>query len=161
MTDASPRIAIRDFAKAAPGVIPAMTELAKAIDASGLDKSLGELLKIRASQINGCAYCLQYHLLVAHKLDIPAIKIDLVAAWHDSPVYTPRERAALAWTEVLTAMSTRPDTDSAYQALQEQFSPTEIANLTTAIAQINAWNRIAGSLHFAPDIPATHTAPST
>ena len=121
---------------------------------SGLDKSLTELIKLRASQINGCAYCIQYHLNVARGVGVVPAKLDLVAAWREAGTYDARERAALAWTEALTRMAERPVCDAVYAELQVQFSETEIAFLTSAIGAINAWNRIAGALQFAPPVPS-------
>ncbi|MGM9516228.1 carboxymuconolactone decarboxylase family protein [Roseateles sp. DB2] len=145
-----PRLDWAAFEKDAGGVVLALRELGRAVDASGLDKGLSELLKVRVSQINGCAFCLQYHLNLGRKLGLPALQLDQLACWSDSPAFAPRERAALAWAEVLTLQASRPDTDAAYAALQVQFSAAEIANLTAAIGHINAWNRIAGGLRFTP-----------
>jgi AhpD family alkylhydroperoxidase len=143
-----------DFERAAPAVVAALRQLSKAVDDSGLDKQLTELLKLRASQLNGCAFCLQFHLNLARKLGLTSVKIDLVATWREAGVFSTRERAALAWTEALTLMAQQPVADAAYAALQAEFSDPEIAFLTTAVAAINAWNRIAGALQFAPPSPA-------
>jgi AhpD family alkylhydroperoxidase len=143
-----------DFERAAPAVVAALRQLSKAVDDSGLDKQLTELLKLRASQLNGCAFCLQFHLNLARKLGLAPVKIDLVATWREAGIFSARERAALAWTEALTLMAQQPVADAAYAALQAEFSGPEIAFLTTAVGAINAWNRIAGALQFAPPIPA-------
>jgi AhpD family alkylhydroperoxidase len=143
-----------DFERAAPAVVAALRQLSKAVDDSGLDKQLTELLKLRASQLNGCAFCLQFHLNLARKLGLAPVKIDLVATWRETGIFSARERAALAWTEALTLMAQQPVADAAYAALQAEFSGPEIAFLTTAVGAINAWNRIAGALQFAPPIPA-------
>ncbi|GAA0769935.1 carboxymuconolactone decarboxylase family protein [Ideonella azotifigens] len=149
-----PRIDWAGFETHAPEVIKALRALGQAVDEGGLDKSLTELLKVRASQLNGCAFCLQFHLNLARKLGVPAPKLDLAATWREAgSVYTARERAALQWTEALTLMADRPIADAAYGELQAQFSEKEIALLTTSIGAINAWNRIAGSLQFTPPIP--------
>lgn len=140
------------FLKTAPGVVNALSLLGKAIDDSGLEKQLSELIKLRASQLNGCAFCLQYHLNLARKLGLEAVKIDLVATWRDAGVFTSRERSALAWTEALTNMANHPVPDSIYTDLQDDFTVSEINFLTAAIAAINAWNRIAGALKFAPPL---------
>ncbi|WP_018608367.1 carboxymuconolactone decarboxylase family protein [Uliginosibacterium gangwonense] len=139
--------------QAAPEVLNALRALGQAVDQSGLEKELTELLKVRASQINGCAFCLQYHLNLARKLDIAAAKLDLVAVWEETSLYSPRERAALAWTEALTRMNQQAVGDEVYRDLQVQFSQSEILFLTSAIGAINAWNRIAGGLLFTPPIP--------
>lgn len=139
-----------DFNRTAPEASAALRALGAAVEKSGLDKDLIELLKIRASQMNGCAFCTQFHLNHARRLQVPGEKLDLVAVWHDSPIYSPRERAALEWTEQLTEMPRGGATQPAYAALQDQFSTSEIAFLTAAIANINAWNRIAAGLRFTP-----------
>ena len=143
------------YRETAPLVVDALQALGKAVDDSGLEKQLTELLKIRVSQLNGCAFCLQFHLDLARKTGLPAIKADLVATWHDCDIYSDRERAALAWAEALTLMNQKIVTSQQYLQLKQQFSGNEIAFLTAAIANINAWNRIAGGLHFPPMIPAS------
>ncbi|MDR3434318.1 MAG: carboxymuconolactone decarboxylase family protein [Rouxiella aceris] len=141
------------FVQAAPGVVDALGMLGKAIDDSGLEKQLTELLKLRASQLNGCAFCLQFHLNLARKIGLEQAKIDLVATWRDAGVFSARERAALAWTETLTLMAQQQVTETQYAELQAAFTESEIAFLTSAVAAINAWNRIAGALQFSPPIP--------
>ena len=152
--DHRPRITWNDFDRSAAAVTAGLRALGQAVDDSGLDKSLTELIKLRASQINGCAYCIQFHLNVARRLGVVPAKLDLVAAWREAGVYAARERAALAWTEALTLMAGRHDCEAVYGELQAQFSQTEIAFLTSAIGAINAWNRIAGALQFAPPVPS-------
>lgn len=155
MTQPSHRfIDLSDFERTAPEVVAALRALGKAVDDSGLDKALTELLKVRASQINGCAFCLQFHLNYARKLKVAPAKLDLVATWREVSLFSERERAALAWTEALTLMPVQPIPEEVDEALREQFSSMEIAFLTTAVGAINAWNRIAGALRFAPPIPA-------
>ena len=146
----APRIDRSRYDRTAPAVVAALRALGKAIDDSGLDKSLTELIELRASQINGCAFCLQYHLNVARGLGVAPVKLDLVAAWREASVFSARERAALAWAEALTLMAGNTVSDAVYAELQEQFSEPEIAFLTAAVGAINVWNRIAGALHFAP-----------
>lgn len=141
------------FEHAAPAVIAALAMLGKAVDDSGLEKQLTELMKLRASQVNGCAFCIQFHLNVGRKLGLAPAKIDLVAAWRDAGVFSARERAALAWTEALTLIAKQPVADALFTQLQAEFSESEIAFLTTTIGAINAWNRIAGALQFSPPIP--------
>jgi AhpD family alkylhydroperoxidase len=138
------------FAKAAPAVHAALLALGKSVEESGLEKTLTELVKLRASQINGCAFCLQYHLDIARKLGIAAEKLDLVAAWREAGVFSPREMAALAWTETLTEMTADVTSDEAYAALLQHFSETEAMFLTVAVGTINQWNRIAVALRFPP-----------
>jgi len=116
-----------------------------------LDAALIELLEVRASQINGCAFCIQYHLGLARKAGLQAAKIDLLAAWREAgDIYTPAERAALAWTEHLTGISHQGAPDEAWHALQEHFSDEQIVGLCVVVASINAWNRIAIALAFQP-----------
>lgn len=142
-----------DFSEMAPDAVAALRALGKAVDDSGLDKQLTELLKIRASQINGCAFCLQFHLNIARQAGIPPAKLDLVATWAEAGIYSARECVALAWTETLTRMGQQHMPADAYANLLAHFSPREAAYLTSAIGAINAWNRIAGGLRFAPPIP--------
>jgi AhpD family alkylhydroperoxidase len=150
-----PRINWTVFEQSAPDVIAALRLLTKAVDDSGLDKSLTELLKIRSSQLNDCAFCLQFHLNMARKFGLAPAKIDLLATWRDASVFTARERAALSWTESLTLMAHLPISDAVYAELQAQFNETEIIFLTAAVGAINAWNRIAGALQFTPPAPTT------
>ena len=154
MTDLQqhPRIEENQYYQTAPAVSAALLALGKAVDDSGLDKTLTELIKLRASQINGCTYCIQLHINASRKIGVPSAKLDLIGAWRDAGVFTPRERAALAWTEELTLMAGNSVSDAIYVELQEQFTESEIAFLTAAIANINAWNRVAGALHFTPPL---------
>ncbi|MDX2205526.1 MAG: carboxymuconolactone decarboxylase family protein [Hyphomicrobiaceae bacterium] len=149
------RVSYEDFGRRAANVRAAMAALGAAVDASGLDKGLTELVKLRASQINGCAFCIQYHLSVMRKLGVPAAKIDLLPAWREAGIYSPREKAALAWTETLTAMGPESAPDAIHAQVLEQFSPEEALFLTVAIGTINQWNRIAVGLRFAPHVAAS------
>lgn len=150
-TDA--RMEFAEFEKTAPQARAALTALSKAVSDSGLDKALTELIKIRASQVNGCAFCVQFHLNFARKFDVPQTKLDLVAVWRDAGVFTSREMAALAWTEALTHVTPSGVTDEDFYAARKEFSETELVFLTAAIASINAWNRIAMAFRFLPPIP--------
>jgi AhpD family alkylhydroperoxidase len=149
------------YEQTAPAVAAALTLLGKAVDDSGLEKPLTELLKVRASQLNGCAFCLQFHLNMARRLGVAQAKMDLVATWREAGVFSARERAALAWTEALTLMAQQPVTDALYAEVQAAFTASEIAFLTAAVAAINAWNRIAGPLQFAPPKPTGPGSTST
>lgn len=153
MTQHHPRYDWNQYERTAPAVINALRALGAAVDESGLDKSLTELIKVRASQINGCAFCIQFHLNTARKLGVATEKLDLLQVWHEVDLFNPREQAALLWAETLTLMANRTVSDRQYEQLQAQFSSSEIAHLTAAIAAINAWNRIAGALQFPPPIP--------
>ena len=152
--ESTPRITWHAFESSLPAAPVALRALGKAVDDSGLDKRLTELIKLRVSQINGCAYCIQYHLNQARHLGVPEHQLDLVSAWRDAGIFTAREYAALTWAEALTGMAGSHVPDSAYDALKPLFEDAEIAALTTAIATINAWNRIAGTLRFTPPIPS-------
>jgi AhpD family alkylhydroperoxidase len=129
--------------KFAPKAYQAMTALETAIAESGLEMSLIELIKMRVSQINGCAFCLHMHSTDARAAGETEMRLYLLNAWRESSLYTPRERAALAWAEALTLVSQTGAPDADYQGLESQFSPPEVVNLTFAISTINAWNRLA------------------
>ena len=153
MSSASTRIAYETFVRDAAAVSAALSAMSKAVDASGLEKPLTELLKIRASQINGCAFCIQYHLNIAREKAVSRVKLDLVAAWHEAPEYfSERERAALAYTEALSAKLHEGVSDALYEEVTRQFPGEQMAFLTAAVANINAWNRIAVALRFAPPV---------
>jgi AhpD family alkylhydroperoxidase len=131
-----------NYYQAAPETLKALVAVDAQIRASGLEQSLIELVKIRASQINGCAYCIAVHTDDARKHGESEQRIYLLDAWRESPLYSERERAALAWTEALTLVSQTHAPDADYEAVHAEFSDTELANLTVLIATINAWNRI-------------------
>jgi AhpD family alkylhydroperoxidase len=152
MTATSPRMDWPEFKRVAPDANAALLALSKAAGDAGLDKQLLELMKLRASQINGCAFCLQHHLNMARALKLPEHKLDLLAAWPEAGVYSPREQAALKWTELLTERLHGGVSDEAYAAMRSHFSEAEIALLTSAVAAINAWNRVAVALQFPPSI---------
>ncbi len=132
-----------NFYKAAPDTVNALMALENQIQSSGLEKSLIELVKIRASQINGCAYCINMHTEDARKRGETEQRIYLLDAWRESPLYTERERAALAWTEAVTLISETRAPDDVYEQVRAQFSEEETVNLTMLVATINAWNRLA------------------
>lgn len=132
-----------NYYKAAPDTIKALMALETQVQSTGLEKSLIELVKIRASQINGCAYCIHMHTEDARKRGETEQRIYLLDAWRESPLYSDRERAALAWTEAATLISQKRAPDDVYQQVRAQFSEEETVNLTMLIATINAWNRIA------------------
>jgi AhpD family alkylhydroperoxidase len=134
--------------KAAPDTYAAIREADAAIQRSGLDKKLIHLVKMRASQINGCAFCLDMHSKDARKDGETEQRLYLLNAWREEPHYSDRERAALAWTECLTRLATDGAPEAAYRALEDHFTATEIANLTALIGVINTWNRVAVGLHW-------------
>jgi AhpD family alkylhydroperoxidase len=145
-----PRLTYEAFTTAAPGAYAGLGALSKAVDESGLDKSLTELVKLRASQINGCAFCVSFHLNLLRKLGVAREKIDLLTVWRDAGVYSERELAALEWTEIMTDLTPDGASDAAYAALRIAFSETEATFLSVAIATINAWNRLGVAMRFAP-----------
>jgi AhpD family alkylhydroperoxidase len=132
-----------NFFKAAPDTIKALVAVEDQVKASGLEQSLIELVKTRASQINGCAFCVHMHTADARKYGETEERLYLLSAWHESPLYTERERAALAWTEALTLIAETHAPDDVYEAMRSQFSEAEAVNLTMLIGAINAWNRVA------------------
>ena len=146
------RIPYETFQKTAPGAQAALLAMGKSTDESGLDKAIVELAKLRASQINNCAFCLQIHLNVSRKLGVPQEKLDLVATWHEAGIFSDKECAALAWAELLTRLADRSVPDEAYEAVCKHFSESEVVFLSTAIATINAWNRLGAAFRFAPPI---------
>ena len=135
-----PRI---DFYTASPDGLKAMIALEAAVSKLPLEKSLIELVKLRASQINGCAFCLDMHAADARKDGETERRLYTLSAWRETPFFTPRERAALAWTESLTQLSLTHAPDEDYAMLSAEFSPKEMVDLTVAISTINSWNRLA------------------
>jgi AhpD family alkylhydroperoxidase len=132
-----------DYQKASPNVVKAMMGLEAAIHRTGLEAGLLELVKMRASQINGCAYCLDMHSKDAMARGETARRLFGLDAWRETPYFTARERAALEWTEALTLVAQTHAPDEAFDAVKSQFSEEEIVNLTLAIVTINGWNRFA------------------
>ncbi|MGZ3339143.1 MAG: carboxymuconolactone decarboxylase family protein [Reyranella sp.] len=147
------RIAYDTFHKTAPAARDALLALGKTADDSEVDKQIVELVKLRVSQINNCAFCLQIHLNVSRKLGVPQEKLDLVATWHEAGIFSERECAALAWAETLTRLADRSVSDEAYEAVRRHFSEAELIFLSVAIGTINAWNRLGTAFRFAPPIP--------
>ncbi len=127
---------------AAPALMKSWQDFSKSSIQCGLEDSLRELVEIRASQINGCAVCLHMHTAAARKRGETEERLYLLDAWRESPLYSERERAALAWTEALTLVSETHAPDDAYQAVQAQFTVKEQVALTLLIVAINGWNRI-------------------
>jgi len=137
------------FKTQAPDIHEALLSLGKLAVKAGLEKELIELIKIRASQINGCAFCLQYHILQAEALGVSVDKLNLVAVWREAPQFSKRERAALAWTEALTLVAGGVSED-AYAEASAEFSEKELIYLTSAISAINAWNRYGAAYRWPP-----------
>jgi AhpD family alkylhydroperoxidase len=133
----------------APQLLAPMLALEEQFKASSLEPSLVELVKMRASQINGCAFCLHMHSQDARAHGEREERLYLLDAWDESSLYTDRERAALGWTEALTRIIETRAPDAAYEAVAAQFSPEEIVQLTLLVTTINAWNRMAIGLRSA------------
>jgi AhpD family alkylhydroperoxidase len=144
-----PRI---EYSKEAPGAYRAMIGLEQYIRNSGLESSLLHLLKLRASQINGCAFCIDMHWKDARAEGESEQRLYSLDAWRETPFYTDREQAALAWTEAVTLISETHAPDDLYEEVRRHFSDKEVVDLTYAIATINAWNRIAISFRALPGI---------
>ncbi|WP_310994004.1 carboxymuconolactone decarboxylase family protein [Aequorivita marina] len=132
-----------DYNKTDPNAIKGMLELEKYVVESGLEISLYELVKLRASQINGCAYCIDMHAKDARKAGETEQRLYTLSAWRETSFYSERERAALAWTEAMTLISENDMDDSLYNEVQKHFSEKEHLALTMAIVAINGWNRLA------------------
>jgi AhpD family alkylhydroperoxidase len=133
----------------APDIYDAVVGLGQLAGKAGLDKELLELVKIRASQINGCAFCVQYHILQAENLGVSADKLNLVVVWREAPQFSSRERAALAWTEALTQLGSGVS-DEVFAEANAEFSEKELVYLTSAIATINVWNRYGVAYRWTP-----------
>jgi len=145
-----PRI---DYMRVARGVYEAMLGLEKYLHQSGLEESLVHLVKLRASQINGCAYCIDMHWKDLRSIGEQEQRLYGLDAWEESPYYTDRERAALAWTEVVTKIREGHAPDEVYEEARKQFTEKELADLTLAIATINAWNRLSIAARTVPGTP--------
>src|SRR6201992_3179520 len=144
----------KDFHASAPEIYDLLAGLGQAAAKAGIDKSLLELVKIRASQINGCAFCVQYHILQAERLGVPIDKLNLVVVWREAPQFFARERAAVDWTVALTLL-TGGVSDEVYEQARAEFSDKELTYLTSAIASINVWNRFGVAYRWTP--PARQT----
>jgi AhpD family alkylhydroperoxidase len=138
-----------DFDSLAAGFAKAMAHLdhaaIKELDAAGIDPELRELIRIRASQLNGCAYCIDMHTKDARAIGETEQRIYALPAWAETPFFTARERAALAWTETITRMTDTHVPDADYAAVAAEFTPAEVAALTSLIVMINAWNAVGVS----------------
>ena len=132
-----------DFSKVSPGGYMAMRHLEAHIRQSGLEPRLVELVKTRASQLNGCAYCIDMHTKDARAHGESEQRLYALPAWRETPFFSARERAALAWTEVVTLVADGPIEEEDYEVAREQFDERSLADLTLAIVAINGWNRLA------------------
>jgi AhpD family alkylhydroperoxidase len=142
-----PRI---NSAQSAPGAYHAMLGLQHYVDACGLDHRLLELVKMRASQINGCAYCLDMHSKDARALGETEQRLYALNAWRETPFFTDRERAALEWAEAVTLVHEGHVPDAVYEAVRPHFTEAELVDLTMALVAINGWNRL--SIAFRPEV---------
>lgn len=132
-----------DYHRILPEATSALTEAEKIVACSSLEPRLVELVKLRASQINGCAYCVDMHTKDALAIGEDDQRLHLVTVWREAPGFSERERAALAWAEAITRLAESGAPDSVYERLPGLFSETEIVTLTLAVALINAWNRLS------------------
>ena len=149
-----PRI---EYTKAAPAALEAMRGLEMYVRRSGLEPSLLELVRLRASQINGCAYCIDMHTKDARAGGEKEQRLYALNAWEETPFYTDRERAALAWTEALTLVADGHVPDEVFERTQKHFSDNELVDLTLAVVAINGWNRLAISFRA---VPGTYQPPT-
>ena len=141
-----------DANRLAPEGRQAMAGLQAYVSRSGLEPALLELVKIRASQINGCAFCLAMHVRDARQMGEGEERLDLLPAWREAPLYTARERAALAWTEAVTLITDGHVPDTLYEAVRQEFGEKELVDLTYAVVAINGWNRLAIAFRKPPEV---------
>ena len=132
-----------NYFQASPAVAKAYQAFSQAVKASSIEKGLLHLVDLRASQINGCAFCVDMHVKEARLHGERELRLHHVAVWRESPLFSARERAAFEWTETLTRLDGKPVPDAAYQAARGQFSEAELSELTFAIMAINGWNRVS------------------
>jgi AhpD family alkylhydroperoxidase len=144
--------------KASPGVYKVMMAVGDYVNNCGLEPALLELVKLRASQINRCAFCLNMHATDARKHGETNARLDLLPAWREVSVYSARERAALAWTEALTKVADGGLSDEDYEEGRRNFSEQELVDLTMAIMAINSWNRLNVAFHVQPHLAAAKAA---
>jgi AhpD family alkylhydroperoxidase len=139
-----------EYQQVAPAAFEAMRAFESYVHHCGLPPALLELVKIRASQINGCAYCLDMHTKDARAQGESEQRIYALSAWRETPFFTDKERAALAWTEAVTLVAASQVSDDIYESLRRHFSEPEMVNLTAVIVAINGWNRFAVSFRSVP-----------
>ena len=145
-----------EYAKAAPGAVKAMRALESYVLECGIERPLLELVKTRASQINGCAYCIDMHTKDARARGETEQRLYALDAWEETPFFSDRERAALAWTEAVTRVADGHVPDEVYQLARQHFGETELVNLTLAIVAINGWNRLKIAFRA---VPGTYQPP--
>ncbi len=153
-----------DYGKIAPSLMKAMYGLQHYVNDCGLERSLLELVKVRASQINGCAYCIDMHTKDARSIGESEMRLYALNAWRETPFFSDRERAALEWTESVTLLSQTHVPDETYEAVRQHFTEKELVDLTGAIVLINAWNRFGVTFRDVPGVyqpkPHTETEPA-
>jgi AhpD family alkylhydroperoxidase len=132
-----------DYYKVSPGGVKALQALEQYLRASGVEPALIELVKVRASLMNGCAYCVDLHTKDARAKGETEQRLFAVSVWRETPFFSPRERAALAWTEAVTDIGRNGMTDALYDEARAQFTEKELVDLSLAVIAINAWNRLA------------------
>ncbi len=142
-----PRI---EYAKVAPGAVQAMQALEGYIRQSGLEPDIFEMVRVRASQINGCAFCIDMHTKEARAAGESEQRLYALDAWRETPFFSEREQAALEWTEAVTRVSERHVPDEVYERAREQFTEKELVELTMAVVATNGWNRLAISTRAVP-----------
>ena len=150
-----PRLQLYDTA---PELIKELRALNKAVEECGIEKSLLHLIKVRASQINGCSFCVDMHCREARQDGETEQRLYLVAAWKESPLFSERERAAFAWVEAVTKIADNGVPDALYEATLKHFSEEELVKLTVATSMINTWNRLCVSFHAIHPMPAAKVA---
>jgi len=143
--------------KLVPDLVEAMIQLEKAARVD-LEASLCHLVKLRASQINGCAFCVNMHSEEARTDGESEARLQLLCVWHEASIYTDRERAALAWTEALTFLPDGGPSDEVYEEARKHLSETELLRLTGLVASINGWNRFGVGYRYTPHVRRTHTS---
>lgn len=141
-----------DYAKQAPELFKKLGAFSQATRSTSIEESIHDLVNIRASQINGCAFCLDMHIKEATIHGERALRLHHVAAWRESNLFSPRERASLAWTEVLTQLPPQGVPDDVYERVRTQLSEQEIVDLTYAVMAINAWNRANVAFRTTPGV---------
>jgi AhpD family alkylhydroperoxidase len=146
-----PRI---DAARVGQGAYKAMLDLQAYVNGCGLERSLLELVKIRASQINECAFCLHMHTRDARKAGEAQERLDLIGTWREAPLFTARERAALAWIEAVTLVADTHVPDEVFETVRAEFSEQELVDLTMAVVTINGWNRLMVAFRVPPSVNA-------
>lgn len=145
------RIAPDRAFKLFPKIPESLYSLAEAVEGTSVSKRLLFLLEIRASQLNGCAFCLDMHNKAAREAGEDQQRLDVVSAWRNVPWFSEQERAALAWCEKLTLLADQHPSDEDFESMRQHFSEEEVLAITALILKINSWNRVVAALHFIPE----------